>query len=85
MGSTLRCMISAAILFTLAGCDIFPFDHVLEIMCVQDTRFNNEHLCLKPDRPGAELAFRVNQTLRRCSLRLLKTMEIGGLGLRTCC
>jgi hypothetical protein len=43
----------------------FPIDHVLEIKCDQDTGFDDNKLCLKPNRPGAELAFRVNERTQK--------------------
>jgi hypothetical protein len=64
--------ICAAILFALTGCDVFPFDHVLEIHCDQDTEFDNNKLCLKPNRPGAELAFRVNERTQKVLITIVK-------------
>jgi hypothetical protein len=64
--------ICAAILFALTGCDDFPIDHVLEIHCDQDTGFDNGRLCLKPNRPGAELAFRVNERTQKVLIRIIK-------------
>jgi hypothetical protein len=64
--------ICAVILFALTGCDVFPFDHVLEIHCDQDTEFDNNKLCLKPNRPGAELAFRVNERTQKVLITIVK-------------
>jgi len=64
--------ICAAILFALTGCDDFPIGHVLEIHCDQDTEFDNDKLCLKPNRPGAELAFRVNERGQKVLMTIVK-------------
>jgi hypothetical protein len=54
--------ICAVILLALAGCDDYSNSgNVLEIKCVENTGFDDDKLCLKPNRPGAELAFRVNE------------------------
>jgi hypothetical protein len=71
--------ICAAILFALPGCDAFPIDHVLEIHCEVNTGFDDDNLCLTPDRPGAELTFRVNQNTQKILITLLKTMATGGV------
>lgn len=56
------CCICAAILLTLAACDDYSHSgNVLEIHCTENTGLNNDKICLKPDRPGAELAFQVNE------------------------
>jgi hypothetical protein len=64
--------ICAAILFTLTGCDDFPVGHVLEIHCDVQTGFDDNYLCLKPNRPGAELAFRANATSQRVLITIVK-------------
>jgi hypothetical protein len=70
MRLSLRC-ICAAILFTLTGCDDFPVGHVLEIHCDQDTGFDDDKLCLKPNRPGAELSFRVNERTQKVLITIV--------------
>lgn len=64
--------ICAAILFALTGCDYFPIDHVLEIKCDVNTGFDDNNLCLKPNRPGAELAFRVNERTQKVLITIVK-------------
>ena len=64
--------ICAAILFALTGCDDFPVGHVLEIHCDQDTGFDDDKLCLKPNRPGAELAFQVNERTQKVLITIIK-------------
>jgi hypothetical protein len=41
---------------------VSDFSHVLEVHCVTDSGFDDNNLCLKPDRFGAELEFRVKTT-----------------------
>lgn len=64
--------ICVVILSTLAGCDDLPVGHVLEIHCVDDVGLNNDKLCLKADRPGAELDIRVNETTQKVLIVVVK-------------
>jgi hypothetical protein len=79
MRSSLWC-ICAAILFALTGCDDFPVGHVLVIHCDDDTGFDDNNLCRKPNRPGAELAFRVNEGTQKVIITIVK--DDGTWGLR---
>jgi hypothetical protein len=38
---------------------VSDFSRVLEVHCVVDTGFDDNNLCLKPERFGSELEFRV--------------------------
>jgi hypothetical protein len=71
--------ICAAILFALPGCD-FPVGHLLEIKCEVDTGFDESKLCLHPERTGAELAFRVNETTQKVLITVIK--EDGNWGIK---
>ena len=71
--------ICAAILLALPGCDDYShIGNVLEIKRVQGTGFNNDHLCLAPDRAGAELAFRVNATTQKVLITIVKDVKDDG-------
>jgi hypothetical protein len=64
--------ICGAIVFGLAGCDDLPLGHVLEVHCAQDTGLDNDKLCEKPDRTGAELKLRVNETTEKVQVTIIK-------------
>jgi hypothetical protein len=64
--------ICTTILFALAGCDDNSHSgNVLEIHCAENTGFDNNKLCLKPNRPGAELAFRVNDRTEKVLITIV--------------
>jgi hypothetical protein len=44
----------------------------MEIHCVDGTGFDANKLCLKPDRFGAELAFRVNEKTEKVLITVVK-------------
>lgn len=72
MRSLLWFVICGAIAFALTGCDDLTTEHVLEIHCVPDTGFNGDKLCLKPDRPGAELEIRINTNTQKVQILITK-------------
>ena len=45
---------------------------MLEIKCADNTGLDDDNLCLKPVRPGAELAFQVNQTMQKVLMTIVK-------------
>jgi hypothetical protein len=57
----------AVIAFALAGCDEL---HVLEVKCGANSGFDTDKLCLHPDRLGAELEIRVNETTQAVQIKI---------------
>jgi hypothetical protein len=75
MRSSLLYICSALVLTNLAACDDLPdaaSSRVLEIHCGQNTGFDADKLCLRPDRPGAELEVRVNANTQKVQISILK-------------
>jgi hypothetical protein len=65
--------ICAVILLALTACDDYSHSgNVLEIHCVDGIGFDANKLCVKPDRPGAELAFRVNEKTEKVLITVVK-------------
>jgi len=65
--------ICAVILLAVAACSDYSHSgNVLEIHCVDNTGLDDNKLCLKPDRPGAELAFRVNEKTEKVLITIVK-------------
>jgi hypothetical protein len=64
--------ICAAIAFALTGCDDSSVNRALEVRCVPNTGFDSDMLCSKPDRPGAEVAVRVNATAQTVQITIVK-------------
>ena len=64
--------ICAAIIFALTGCDDLATSHALEVHCVRDTGFDENKLCLKPERLGAEVEIRVNTATQKVQITIVK-------------
>jgi hypothetical protein len=62
----------AVIVVMSAGCVDFTAHHVLEVKCWANSGLNDEHLCLKPSRLGAELEIRVNDKTQAVQISVVK-------------
>jgi hypothetical protein len=59
----------------LVGCDDLPStssQRVLEVRCVVNAGFDANKLCMKPERPGAELEIRVNANTQKVLISIVK-------------
>jgi hypothetical protein len=63
----------------LAACDLpsASSSRVLEVKCEQDTGFDADKLCSKPDRLGAELEIKVNANTQKVQISILKNYARG--------
>jgi hypothetical protein len=62
----------AAIALAAAGCEDVTADHAIEVRCVTNTGFNDDKLCAKPDRLGAEIEVKVNVSAQKAQIAIVK-------------
>jgi hypothetical protein len=79
MRLALLCAALAFVSATLAACDDLSSSHVLEVHCVRNTGFDDDKLCMRPERAGAELEIRVNANTQKVQILVVK-MDIANWG-----